>query len=88
MKNQPLKKYYDLNHKKQYTGDIVSKHPNRKERRLPIQKSETNPLYGIAFHTHATLNPQGKGLIYKIDIQKVWNKTKNKVITILHTKYI
>ena len=86
--NTPIKKYYDPEGSKQYTGDIVALHSNRKQRRLALQKSENNPLYGVAIHMHTTLNPQGKSLVYRNYVQKVWDKTKEKIKTIVHLRYI
>lgn len=88
--NQPLKKYYDQTGKKQYTGNVIPLFPNRKTRRLAFQKSENNPLHGVSFHQHATISnePGVRALVYKLYVQKVWNKIKEKFVTIIHTRYI
>jgi hypothetical protein len=85
--NTPIKKYYDSEGNKQYTGDIVALHPNRKQRRLAFQKSENNPLYGVSFHQH-TIIGASRSLVYKTYLQTVWNKTKEKFSRIVHLRYI
>ena len=44
--------------------------PNRRTRREMIQKKANNPMFGLSTHTHYT--------------QKVYNKKKDRVITIVH----
>jgi hypothetical protein len=46
MKNQPIRKAFDENGNKIYTGDIVSQFPNRASRRNILQKSTRNLMYG------------------------------------------
>ena len=88
IKNIPIRKYHDSEGKVQYTGDIQPLHPNRRLRRLNLQKSENNPFYGMSFHEHASLTPQGTGLVFKNYVQWVWKELKNKFVPIIHTSYI
>ena len=68
--NQPIKKSFDENGNKVYTGDTVPQFPNRQSRRNILQKSTRNLMYGKdPFVWH---------------IQKVFNKKQDKVIQILH----
>lgn len=86
--NEPVKKFINSENKKEYEGDLISKFPNRKQRRLPIQKSNRNPVFGVNCHTNSTKTDVGTTLLYKNFIQRVFNKKKNKFITILHTRYL
>jgi len=70
MQNQPIKKSFDENGNKTYTGDMVSQFPNRKERRNIFQKSTRNLMFGKDPH------------IWRV--QSVFNKKQNKQIAILH----
>lgn len=73
--NQPIKKAFDENGNKVYTGDAVSQFPNRQSRRNILQKQTRNLMYGKDARIW--------------HIQKVFNKKQDKVIQILHlTKLI
>lgn len=86
--NVPVRKHLDEKGNKTYTGDIISLHPNRRQRRKMLQKQERNPLFMTTFHTNTTRTNNGMTLLFKNHVQKVFNKKKNKFITILHTRYL
>ena len=44
--NEPLRKIYK-DGKKEYTGDFYSQYPNRRQRRIYLQKQARNPLFGL-----------------------------------------
>ena len=72
MKNQPIRKSFDENGNKFYTGDSVSQFPNRVSRRSILQKQTRNLMFGKDPHVW--------------HIQKVFNKKQEKEIQILHCK--
>jgi len=86
--NTPVRKHLDSDNKVFYTGDLIPSFPNRKARRKAIQKQERNPLFMVRTFINTTRTDKGTTMLFKNHIQKVFNKKKNKFLTIVHTRYI
>lgn len=89
--NTPLRKQFDENGNKFYTGGSDNS-PNRKQRRLALQKQTHNPSFGMSFHTQFTKALDEKGklhiMLYKPHIQRVWNNKTQNYTTIYHSVII
>jgi hypothetical protein len=68
--NQPIKKSFDENGNKVYTGNAVPQFPNKQSRKNRLQKSTRNLMFNKDLHLW--------------HIQTVFNKKQNKEIKILH----
>jgi hypothetical protein len=81
--NQPLRKSYNEKGDKVYIGDFQSVSPNRKQRRLALQKDERNTFGIKPFWTRVLPN----GLEYLDYVQRVWDKKLEVFKRIVHTVY-